>query len=197
GRGSLDPRITKPPRRAPARLSKCRPETAASPSTAARRTPAIPRSRDLGKAFRKARAAAAQEPAELPRPRPGGMPLTTRTSRACEIPVAARSASIAIPAVFPEKVEGMPAASAPCTVRLQDSLLKLTSVFRRDDIEQVAEGCLEVDLELSFASCRGGDRRSDHDPNHGPALRGMRPRPRGSMGSAPAAEPHPATRPAS
>src|SRR2546427_5224616 len=77
--------------------------------------PSAPSELDDGKAFRNASAAPAHDAAELPSPRLGGPPFRTRTWRGWEIPVAARRASITIPAVFSPNFVGRPPAPTPST----------------------------------------------------------------------------------
>src|SRR5437899_8615250 len=77
--------------------------------------PSAPSELDDGKAFRNASAAPAHDAAELPRPRLGGIPFRTRTWRGWEIPVAALSALITIPAVLSGNFVGMLSAPTPST----------------------------------------------------------------------------------
>src|SRR5213592_4592249 len=108
--------------------------------------PSAPSEIDDGNAFRNASAAPAHDAAELPSPRLGGTPFRTRTWTGWEIPVAARRASITIPAVFSENVVGRLEAPTPSTANESLSAGRIATSSRtvnreREDVEARADVC--------------------------------------------------------
>src|SRR2546428_238019 len=56
-------------------------------------------------------------------------------------------------------------------VTLKDPLLERLPVSIRHEVEEAAEGPFELDLNLSFAARRDGNRRGQDEPNHDGGLR--------------------------
>src|SRR2546427_428054 len=158
--------------------------------------PSAPSELEDGNAFTNASAAPAHDAAELPSPRLGGAPFCPPDRGGWGKPLPRPGGRVdSYPCVFAVHVDIHETLQRPVT--LKDPLLERLPVSIRHEVEEAAEGPFEVDLNLSFAARRDGNRRGQDEPNHDGGLRDRHRPQRNSAERERAAGTHRAKRPAS